>query len=230
MNRILCLSVILSISVSLYAHDLWLEEESGTVRLLYGHRYSSHKGASVMEYNPEHILDVRCQQGDKIINVDIEKKYPLTLISDCDVYYVLFSSGYWTKTVYGTKNVSKEGQSQVLNSWQSFESVKYVKRFSGKYNRSITNDLEIVPLSDISKIKRGDKLRLQVFYHGRPVKDVVVAYHGKPRGTTDENGKINVRVNEKGFQMISASITEKGDGIKCDKIIRTTTLSFVVKE
>lgn len=230
MKRISPLGIILLISGSLYAHDLWLEEEDGAVRLLYGHKYSSHKGTSIMEYSPEYVLYVRCQQRDKIVDVDVEKRYPLTLTSDCDVYYVLFSSGYWTKTVYGTKNVSKEGQSQVLKSWQSFESVKYVKGFSDKHNRSITDDLEIVPLSDLIKIRSGDKLRLQVFYKGRPLKDVVVAYNGKPRGNTDENGKINVIVKEKGFQMISASISEKGDGVKCDEIIRTTNLNFVVKE
>ncbi len=229
MNRLFFLGVFFVISVLSYSH-LWLEEDGKELKLLYGHKHSSHEGASIMEYKPEYVLDIRCLKNGKIEKISFERKYPVSVYNDCDVYYVLFSSGYWTKTVYGAKNISKEGQSQVLKSWQSFESVKYIKKYSERLKSPLSEDLEIVLLTDTEKVKSGDKLRLQVFYKGKPAKDVVIAYKDKPRGTTDEEGKINITVKEKGFQIISATLTEKGDGIKCDEIIRTANLNFIVKE
>lgn len=213
-----------------FAHDLWIEEENGTYKLLYGHKHSSHGGEALMEYKPEFVKYARCQKGQTIEDVSFESRYPITFSKDCDVVYIMFSSGYWTKTVYGTKNVSKENEKQVIKSWLSFESVKYIKNLSSKIQQPLTEDLEIVPISDLSKIKSGDKLRLRIFYKGKPAKDVVVAYDDKPRGTTDSDGNINITVKKSGFQVISASVTEKEDGIKADERIITTNLNFIVKE
>ncbi|EQB39109.1 hypothetical protein M947_08080 [Sulfurimonas hongkongensis] len=36
-------------------------------------------------------------------------------------------------------------------------------------------------------------------------------------------------MKEAGFEKITASYSQKGDGIKCDEIIHTTTLSIEIK-
>ncbi len=226
---ILGLSLFLCLN-NVFAHDLWIEEENGTYKLLYGHKHSSHSGESVIEYKPEYVKYIKCQKGHKVEDISTENKYPITFSKDCDAVFVMFSSGYWTKTVYGTKNVSKENEKQVVKSWLSFESVKYVKNLTLKAQQPLSDDLEIVPTSDLSKIKTGDKLRLRLFYKGKPAKDVVVAYDDKPRGTTDPDGNINITVKKPGFQVISASVTEKEDGVKTDERIITTNLNFIVKE
>lgn len=226
---ILILSVLFSFH-DLFAHDLWIEEDGGTFKLMYGHKHSSHGGDTIMEYKPEYVKYIKCLKGQKTEDIAFESKYPVSFNRDCDAVYIMFSSGYWTKTVYGTKNVSKENEKQVIKSWLSFESVKYCKNLSLKQNNPMTEDLEIVPISDLSKTKTGDKLRLRVFYKGKPAKDVVVAYDEKPRGTTDSDGNINISIKKSGFQIISASLTEKEDGVKADERIITTNLNFFVKE
>ncbi len=230
MKRFILVVVFSILSLSIYAHDLFIEEENNNYKLLYGHKHSSHTGDSIIEYKPEFVKYIKCFKDGKIADVNFEKKYPVNFSKDCDAIYVIFSSGYWTKTVYGTKNVSKENEKQVIKSWLSFESVKYIKNLNAKIDRPLSEDLEIVVLSDLSKIKKGDKLRLRIFYKGKPKNDVIVAYDGKPRGTTGPEGDINIRVKNSGFQLISASITEKGDGIKADEKIITTSLNLIIKE
>lgn len=221
---------LLLFSFILYSHDLWLEEKEGNFTLFYGHKHSTHSGDTIMEYNPEFVKDIICQKGDKIEKVNFENKYLISFKKDCDSVYVLFSSGYWTKTVYGTKNVSKEKEENVIKSWLSVESVKYIKNYDENSKRPLSNNLEIVSLSDLSKLKKGDKIRLKVYYEGKPKGNVVVAYKDKPRGETDEEGNINITIKDTGFQIISASIEEKEDGIKADEKIITTNLNFIVKE
>ena len=222
--------ILLLLSYLGFSHELWIEEKDNGFTLLYGHKYSSHGGESIMEYNPEFVKYVKCQKGEKIEEVNFEKKYPLSFKKDCDSLFIVFSSGYWTKTVYGTKNVSKEMEENVLKSWLSVESVKYIKNYNENSKKPMSDSLEIVSLSDITKLKKGDKIRLKVFYEGKPKENVVVAYKDKPRGETDEDGNINITIKDPGFQVISGSITEKQDGIKADEKIITTNLNFQVKE
>ncbi len=221
---------LLLFSFIVFSHDLWIEEKEGSFTLFYGHKHSTHSGDTIMEYKPEFVENIICQKEDKIEKVDFENKYPVSFKKDCDSVYVLFSSGYWTKTVYGTKNVSKEKEENVIKSWLSIESVKYIKNYDENSKKPLSNNLEIVPLSDISKLKKGDKIRLKVYYEGKPKENAVVAYKDKPRGETDGEGNINITIKDTGFQIISASITEKENGIKADEKIITANLNFIVKE
>ncbi len=228
MSKIILLMVFVLMYNSGFAHDLWIEEDNGNFKVLYGHKYSSHGGDKIMEYKPEFVKYVKCLKGQMVEDVSFERKYPVSFSSDCDAVYILFSSGYWTKTVYGTKNVSKENEKQVIKSWLSFESVKFIKNLNFKQNIPVSEDLELVSGTDLSKAKVGDKIRLKAFYKGKPVKDVVVAYDDKPRGTTDSDGNINITIKDSGFQRISASITEKEDGVKADERVITTNLNFII--
>ena len=57
---------------------------------------------------------------------------------------------------------------------------------------------------------------------------MAVAYDGEPRGATDGEGRINLRVRHGGLQQVSASIeTPLNDG-KADTLIRGATLNFML--
>ena len=224
------LMLALSLMLLAYAqsHDLWIEKEQNTFKLLYGHKHSSHGGDAYMEYKPEFVKSIKCLSNSKIQEINFEKKYPVQIDAKCDIAFVVFSSGYWTKTVYGTKNVPKDNEKNVIKSWFSEESVKYIDKYTESCEKPMTENLEIVPLVDVSKLKKGDKIRLQVYYKGKPANNVVVAYGDEPKGSTDEEGKINIRINHDGFQIISASLSEPADGVKADEIIYTTSLNFIL--
>ena len=108
-----------------HAHDLWLEKQGGTLVLLKGHRYSSHGGAAEIEYSPDEVLRVLCFDPAGVPReVPSRKTYPLEIQGDCAASYVLTSSGYWSKTPFGTKNLPKDEARQPIRSWLSYESVK----------------------------------------------------------------------------------------------------------
>ncbi|MGE5344164.1 MAG: DUF4198 domain-containing protein [Candidatus Omnitrophota bacterium] len=221
---------LLMIASHCMAHDLWLEKEQNALKLLYGHKQSTHGGDTYLTYDPKQVKEVKGLINGNIENVNFDKNYPVTVKPIYDATFACYSSGFWTKTVYGTLNISKENQKNVVKSWYSEESVKFIHRWSENAAKPLTENLELNSLVDPAKLKPGDKIRLLVTYKGKPVKDVPVAYGDEPRGTTDDQGKINIRIQRAGFQIISASLTRPGDGIKADEVITTTSLNFMVEK
>ncbi|RUM50427.1 MAG: DUF4198 domain-containing protein [Hydrogenothermus sp.] len=228
LNRLL---VIIWLYFSLvYAHDLWIEKSQDKYVLYYGHKYSSHGGKKLIKYNPENIQSVKCidKDGNKI-EIDVKKEYPLVINKNCATIYVDISSGYWTKTPYGTINKPKNQIDTPIKSWLSYESVKRINLWSKNLEKSFTKKLDIIPVNNPLKLQEGDKIRLLITFNGKPAKNIPVAYDGKVRGITDSHGRINIRIKHKGLQLIEATYREKVNSEKTDEVIYTTTLNFEVK-
>ncbi len=213
---------------SALSHDLWIEKDNDKFVLYYGHFKPQNNEEKFIKYGLENILEVHCfdTKGNPI-KIKIDNNYPLKIENSCKALYILTSSGFWTKTPYGLKNIPKNKTDLAIESWQSFESVKRVEE---NYDKPLTNHLEITLLNNLKDLKVGDKVTFLVTYNKKPISDVVVTYFEKPIGTTDEEGKINIRIKEKGLQIIGTSYTLKGDGKKADKIIFTSFLNFEVKK
>lgn len=209
------------------AHELWLERQGDRFVLLSGHRHSSHQGQEVIEYDPGIVLETLCysDQGGAIATESTDS-YPVELSCNGAAAYVRISTGYWSKTPYGTENVPRGEARMVIESWLSYESVKRIERWSDALARPLAEDLEIVPLANPLALEPGGKLRLQVTQAGEPVEGAIVTYDGKPRGETDREGKINVRIKHGGFQLIQTTVTEPLDSPDADQLINTTSLDF----
>ncbi|MFN3870357.1 MAG: DUF4198 domain-containing protein [Aquificaceae bacterium] len=213
-----------------YTHDLWLEKVGDRIVLYYGHIKPKEGEEGLISYKAENVLKAMCFNKEaKRVEVQIERVYPLSFPANCFAYYVLFSTGYWTKTIKGTKNLPKDKAEGPLESWLSYEGVKRLESWTETFKRPLTEDLEIVPLEDPFSVSLNSKISLKVYYRGKPVKGAVVAYQGRVVGSTDEEGNINVRIKEKGLQRISASIKEKSDGLKADYTVISTNLIFEVR-
>jgi len=209
------------------AHDLWLDHKANGYELLYGHRHSGHSGQDTIEYKPDAVKQVVCfDTNGKAIGQGATESYPARLAGDCATAYALLSSGYWTKTPYGTKNVPKDQVEVAVSSWLSFEGVKRIDHWGQALARPLTQDLELVPLEDPLALGEGDKLRLLVTFRGQPAAKAVVAYDGKPRGETGPDGLVNVKVRHGGPQAIEATLRRALDGTKADEEVHTSTLSF----
>jgi len=228
--------VVFAISLSLavghaHAHDLWLEKEDTGLGLYYGHKRSAHEGADFLEYNPEWVQQVLCFDGAGTeIAFEIQRAYPYRMRSGCAVAYVLVSSGYWTKTPYGTQNVPKNEARMPINSWLSYESVKRIDQWTMALAKPLTGGLEMTPVEDPLKLGKGQKLRLGVTFGGQPVKGVIVTYDGKARGQTGADGRINVRLRHGGFQVIQASFNRPDASGKADEVIHAANLNFELPE
>jgi nickel transport protein len=230
MPRLPFLVLLGSISAPLLAHDLWVERDFLAHTLSYGHERSAHEGAKRLEYKPETVKEAECYnvagEGQKS---ERGKAYPVTLKGDCAASWFLVSSGYWSKTPYGTKNLPKGEAGAVIDSWLSVEAVKRIDRWSEAMARPLTNELELAPTQNPLVLKNGDKLRLRAYFQGKPAANVTVAYFGKPRGVTGSDGALNIRLNEPGIQLVQGSLELPLDDGKADRVIRATTLQFEIK-
>jgi nickel transport protein len=233
MNRLLLVALLVVLSGHARAHDLWLERgsEGEGVDLYYGHKYSRHGGAQFLEYRPEWVREALCfDAAGKQTAVPAPAGYPYRIRRECAVACVLTSSGYWTKTPYGTENLPKAEVRMPLKSWLSYESVKRIDQWSEALAEPLTEWLEMTPVADPANLRPGRKLRLRVTFEGRPVEGAVVTYDDKPRGRTGRDGHINIRLRHPGFQVIQASLTRPDASGRADEIVHSANLNFELPE
>ncbi len=209
------------------AHQLWIEKGQSGFVLHYGHRKAAEGEKKFIEYSAENIKRIICIKNGSQEILHTQFSYPLTIPQKCDVIQIDFSTGYWTKTVNGTVNTDKNSAKSPIFSWYSYESVIYINRWNK--NILLSDGLYIWSLKNPLKAKVGEKLRLKLFFDGKPVSDVPVAYDGKVLGLTDKDGRINIRVKHKGLQHIEATFRKKVNTKKADYIVYTTTLNFEVR-
>ncbi len=229
MRKVPALLTALALIGSVEAHDLWLDPANNGYTLLVGHRHSAHAGRDTVEYSPDAVERMTCfDTAGKATGQGDTRTYPAHVGGDCAAVYARLSSGYWTKTPYGTKNVSKDTVDVAVNAWRSFEGVKLIERWGEALGRPLTRDLEVVPLENPLALEDGDKLRLLVTQGGKPVAGAVVAYEGKPRGETGPDGLVNVKIRHGGLQTIEATLRRPLDGLKADEEVHTATLSFAL--
>jgi nickel transport protein len=221
------LYLIASLAGAAQAHDLWVERQGHVQTLQYGHERSGHEGMKTLAYKPEQVKDAACYGSDgRAVRAEIGRSYPVTLNGQCAASWFLTSSGYWSKTPYGTKNLPKAEAGAVLDSWLSVESVKRLDDWSNALARPLTRELEIVPRANPLTLKTGDKLRLTVTLDGRPAAGVTVAYFGHPRGVSGADGQVNVRLQQPGYQLVQASLETPLDDGKADRLVQSTALQF----
>ncbi len=234
--------VILSLAIGLLAlpaariagaHDLWLEAGASGWQLRYGHLPGGHGGATALPLPPEQILAATAltAAGDTLslpIADARAGRWPAT----APALFVLTSSGVWTRSTEGTRNLPPTQVAHALASWRSVESVKAIAAWLPALAGPLTRELELVPAQDPLRVAVGEKLTVLAFREGRPLAGVTVAYAGEPRGLTDAEGKVNIRLRRGGLQHIQASLeaplTADPDGAA--KRIETTVLNFVLPE
>jgi uncharacterized GH25 family protein len=221
---------LLSLTTTAAAHDLWVEPSGGAYIVRYGHHPQvSHEGARDIAYAPSILKSVNCTDAaGGPGTTQVGTTAPVEISGNCAVLYVLTSSGYWSKTPAGTKNLKKTEASSPLGSWQSFESVKHISQWGPGAAKPLGAPLEIVPAANPLSLQDGDKLGLRVLAKGQPVANAVVTYDGKPRGETDADGAINIRVRHGGLQLIQASTRTPHAGPEADEVVHTTALTFAL--
>lgn len=217
-------------SAAVSAHDLWIEPEAGGYRVLYGHHPRvSHEGARELPYAADTVKSVVCLDAAGARRpATVGSSSPVRIEGDCAVLYVLTSSGYWTKTTAGTRNLRKTEAASPLAAWQSFESVKHLAAWGSAAAGPVGAPLEIVPEQDPLALRDGDKLGVRVLADGKPVAGAVVSYDGKTRGETGPDGRVNVRVRHGGLQLIQAAVRTPHPGPEADEVVHTTALTFAL--
>jgi nickel transport protein len=210
--------ILIGLGSQLAAHTLWIDDN---YKVHQGHMHQESLKNSKHRVDKKEIDTFLCLKDNRV-----KKSHGTTLAkSGCDAIFVTLHSGYYTKTPYGIKKLPKDKTKMPIESWQSIESVK---RLYSDNKTPYNQGLELFLRNNLSDLKVGDKARLTVYYNGKVMSGVVLANGHKTIGMSDKNGHVNIKIRHKGLQNIKASYTRKGDGVKCDKIIHTTTLNFKI--
>lgn len=222
--------LILLLSCSAHAHDLWLEKSAGQWALYQGHRHSAHAGAETIAYGNNFVTAARCLDGKGGTRpLAVTAASPWTAAGDCAALLLEVSSGYWSKTPWETKNVPKKEAPGAIKSWLSKETLKRIDVWSPVFAQALGSELEIVPNENPLALKPGDKLVVRVLRAGQPVNGAPVAYHGETRGETDADGRVAIRLRHSGVQLVSTSIELPLNDGKADVESLAATLQFEIK-
>ena len=225
---ILLFNLSLFVPSSVLGHDFWIEKKGNELSLVFGH------GAKREEFDPSKVKQVKAfDLNGKEITVNREKRGAVLLLKTDQPPSLLFAeidNGYWSKTIYGWKNLPKRKASRVV---ESNRSLFYSKVLLG-WNEAVTKPfsdqgLEIHPLVNPFESKTGALLPIKVLYQGKPLSGVDVEGGDHQRiATTDKEGIANLPIG-KGPHLFSVSIKEplKND-LDADYLTITSTLTFEV--
>ncbi len=228
---------------SVSAHDLWIESAPGASPVLrYGHYGNTSDEIKYIPFLPSDVKSVICAAADGSVisrsgklmipepwskdSVQHEdphhhhEKIPAGFITsfrmpeNCSVMTADFSTGYWTKTPAGLKNLPESAVKTPVRSWYAHESIKFYKKGLLAENAAglslpFTEGLEIVTVSFSGKDRL---LKIKVLYKGKAVSGAKTEYQGTFTGETDKDGTFTFRLDESGVHYIRTS--HKDSGVK----------------
>jgi nickel transport protein len=210
------------------AHDFWIDQKGKEFLLIYGH------GTQREDFDFSKVKMVKAfGPGGGEIEVRREKKEKALLLQPVEPpswIFVEIDNGYWSKTIYGWKNLPKRKASRVVEANRSLFYSKALMTWTDALQSPISiAQLDVVFLKNPFELKPGDQLPIKVFYSGKPIAGVEV--EGRDHevvSTTDKEGMARIRIS-KGRQLISVSHKEPiRDDPDADYLSLTATLTFEV--
>jgi nickel transport protein len=214
------------------AHDFWIDRKGKEFLLIFGHDKER------MEFDFSEVKAVKAfGPGGGEIEVRMEKKGKgkgllLQPVESPSLILAEIDNGYWSKTIYGWKNLPKRKASRVVEAIRSFYYSKALMAWTDALKSPISSArLDIVLLKNPYELKAGASLPIKVFYQGKPVAGVEV--EGRDHeivSTTDKDGIAGIRLT-RGQQLISVSCKEPlKDDPDADYLSCTATLTFEVEK
>ncbi len=212
------------------AHDFWMDRRGADFLLVFGH------GDQREEFELSKVKTVKAfGPGGKEIEVGREPKEKGLLLRPAAPPSWVFAevdNGYWSKTIYGWKNLPKRKASRVVEAIRSLYFSKALSAWDETLGSAMTGvPLDIALLKNPLGMKAGDVLPIQVFLRGKPVEGLEV--EGRDHAVvskTDREGKAKVKIG-KGRQSISVDYKEPlKDDPDADFLTLTSTLTFEVEK
>ena len=225
--RSLLLAAVLAFPVAAGGHDLWLEPQGDALVLRYGHR-----GGDLLDLDGSKVKIVRCRrETGPVTDVRaVSKSGPKELRTParCDVASAFLDGGYWSLTPDGEKNLPRDKVPDAVRSWQSKQFAKWVDARSRVAGAVLGDELEVVPVSDLSRIHQGEKATFRVLWQGKPVAGAVLAVDHKPLGETDVAGECRVKVRAPDVESVSVTLKRPLGGPEADTLTAEASLTWEV--
>jgi len=171
----------------LTAHQIWIQEADAGYEVVYGERVTDQdplpfakvnwvRGFTANKYIDKLALSTEAY-GDKPdaghVYVQPFNNYNVITAKMTNGYYVKVKDDaspkgekYLKDPVYS--NIDATGK-EVIKELYSIKFAKYITKWSCYLKKPIGQRLEIVPMSDVTKLQEGDSLKFKIFYEGKPV-------------------------------------------------------------
>jgi hypothetical protein len=218
---------VLALAGQASAHDFWLERQAGAFVLRYGHR----DGATLL-LETDKVRTLRCRQAKgpvtDLLHSAVVSHTQLSLDSSCVVVSAFLDGGFYSLTPDGEKNLPRNRVPDALKAWRSKQFAKWVDARSPLAGQPHGDEFEIVPVSDLAKVKTGDKATFRVLLDGKPLPGAVLAINHKPLGETDDQGEVRVKIRSRDVESVSASFRRTLKSVEADSEVFEASLTFEV--
>lgn len=182
------LFTLLGMIGELRAHEFWIEHLGRKFALVFGH------GTHREEFEIGKIKSIKAfdQEGKPIdIKKEVKKKEvaPQPSISS-SLIIANIDNGYWSKTIYGWRNLPKRKASRVVEAIRSLNCSKILLSWGDWIHQPLNKfTLDIFPLKNPFLIKSRERLPLKITYGGKPLGgiDVLRADHNLLGKTNEEH-------------------------------------------
>jgi len=164
------LLLILFAATAAQAHDMWLEKRGDKVHLLYGHpgntdpypvsRITAMTGITANDWRValepvEHKGEAYAWLNDEFVMLTVE-----------------FDNKYWYNTEEdGWRNFPgpQEVRGTIVDEGRSYKLAKEIPTWQPFMAKPVGQRVEIVPLKDPTRLKKGDLLPVVLYYEGKPM-------------------------------------------------------------
>jgi hypothetical protein len=209
------------------AHDFWVERAGEGFVVRYGHR-----GGELLAIDAGKVKAIRCadRRGtpkDLLPAASFAPK-EVKVAARCDSLSVFHSGGFYSLTPDGEVNLPRNKAENAVKAWESRQFAKWIDARSPAAATPSGDDLEIVPVTDLSTRREGDKATLKVLSQGKPVAGALIAIDHKPLGETDSSGEVRIRLRAAGVESVSASVRRPLSTPEADALVLEASLTFEV--
>ncbi|MGA8893063.1 MAG: DUF4198 domain-containing protein [Anaeromyxobacteraceae bacterium] len=209
------------------AHDLWLEPRGDRLVLRCGHR-----GGEPLDLDAGKVKVVLCLRGAGPA-VDVRAaarpgRKDLETPTRCDVASAYLDGGHWSLTPDGERNLPRSQVPDAVRSWQSRQFAKWIDVRSPGASAVLGAELEIVPATDLSKVRQGDKATFRVLWQGKPVAGATCAIDHRPLAETDASGECRLMVRAPDVESVSVTLKRPLGTPEAETLTAEASLTFQV--
>ena len=231
-NRASILVSILSILIwtrETLAHDLWLEPQGGAFLLRYGHR-----GGAALPLDANKLQTLLCRRDggtpQNLLKSAVPAPKQISLQATCALLSAFLDGGFWSLTPDGEKNLPKNKVPDAVKAWRSKQFAKWVDIHAPLANQPLGDEFEIVPVTDLAKVKTGSKATFRVLLGGKPLPGATLAIDHRPLAETDDQGEARIKIRGSGRESVSASWRRAVKTAEADSEVFETSLTFEVAQ
>ncbi len=222
-------AVLLAISPGAFAHEFMIEPKGLDQVIAFGH------GSQRVAFDVSKVKQVRAidAQGQEVSvrTEKMDKGLALKTDGAAAAFMVEIDNGYWSKTIYGWKELPKRKADRVVESIRSLFYSKAILSWNASVQAASSGArLDIVPRNNPVEARAGETVTLTILLDGKPLPNVQVngGDHAK-LGATNGEGAISFPV-KKGVNLLSVEHKERIQGDPdADVLNLNATLSFEVK-